>query len=367
MRCWLVPLVLLLVPGVGQAEVVTRPVDYRNGRAELSGLLVYDDQGPPRRPAVLVAHPEGTAGAQARQRATYWARLGYVAFLLDLYGPGPPPKDAADAAARLGLAGPDRSAVRARCAAGLAAVKRVAVVDPGKVAAVGYGVGGTAVLELARSGADLEGVAALHPDLNTSRPDDAKRIKADVFVVVGTDDPRAPAGLVATFDEEMRAGGVDWRVLRLGGVAHDFTNPAAGRDLTTGAAYDAVADRRAADAVESFLEELFPKADLKVDARPAPKPAPRPRTGVPDKVAKVLAHIDRTGEAPDGYEGGRRFGNFERLLPERDARGRPIRYREWDVNPLRPGVNRGAERLVTGSDGSAHYTADHYRSFTKIR
>jgi guanyl-specific ribonuclease Sa len=92
---------------------------------------------------------------------------------------------------------------------------------------------------------------------------------------------------------------------------------------------------------------------------------------VPEKVQKVLRHIDKTGEAPDGYEGGRTFLNLgrngEESLPRRDTRGRPITYREWDVNPHIAGRNRGAERLVTGSDGSAYCTADHYRTFTKIR
>jgi guanyl-specific ribonuclease Sa len=93
--------------------------------------------------------------------------------------------------------------------------------------------------------------------------------------------------------------------------------------------------------------------------------------GIPDKVLNVLRHIDKTGEALDGYEGGRTFLNLgrngEESLPRRDARGRAINYREWDVNPHIPGHNRGAQRLVTGSDGSAYYTADHYRTFTKIR
>ena len=101
--------------------------------------------------------------------------------------------------------------------------------------------------------------------------------------------------------------------------------------------------------------------------RDAAKGGPRLPPGVPAKVGKVLAHIDKNDEAPEGYQGGRNFGNFERLLPRTDKRGRQVRYREWDVNPLRPGVNRGAERLVTGSDGSAYYTADHYDSFTRIR
>jgi guanyl-specific ribonuclease Sa len=93
--------------------------------------------------------------------------------------------------------------------------------------------------------------------------------------------------------------------------------------------------------------------------------------GIPDKVTNVLRQIDEHNAAPAGYEGGRVFHNAgrdgERALPRVDDEGRPISYREWDVNPKVPGVNRGAERLVTGSDGSAYYTDDHYRSFAKVR
>lgn len=93
--------------------------------------------------------------------------------------------------------------------------------------------------------------------------------------------------------------------------------------------------------------------------------------GVPAKVATVLHHIDTTHAAPAGYEGGRTFHNEgqggERGLPQKDKEGNAISYREWDVNPKVQGVNRGAERLVTGSDGSAYYTSDHYRTFTKVR
>ncbi len=89
--------------------------------------------------------------------------------------------------------------------------------------------------------------------------------------------------------------------------------------------------------------------------------------GVPSRVGRVLESVDDHGSAPDGYQGGRTFLNIERQLPQTDRRGRRVRYREWDVHPLRPGYNRGPERLVTGSDGSAYYTDDHYRTFKKIR
>jgi len=92
---------------------------------------------------------------------------------------------------------------------------------------------------------------------------------------------------------------------------------------------------------------------------------------VPEKVMRVLRQIDKTGQAPEGYDGGRTFLNLGRngdeSLPRRDSADKPVSYREWDVNPRSPGHNRGAERLVTGSDSSAYYTADHYRTFTKIR
>lgn len=93
--------------------------------------------------------------------------------------------------------------------------------------------------------------------------------------------------------------------------------------------------------------------------------------GVPAKVATVLQHIDTSHRAPAGYEGGRAFHNEghggEQRLPQKDKEGKAISYQEWDVNPKVPGVNRGAERLVTGSDGSAYFTSDHYRTFTKVR
>ena len=96
-----------------------------------------------------------------------------------------------------------------------------------------------------------------------------------------------------------------------------------------------------------------------------------PSAGVPEKAVKVLRHVDEHGRAPEGYEGGRDFhnagANGEKGLPKADAGSKVIAYREWDVNPTQRGVNRGAERLVTGSDGSAYYTDDHYRTFTKIR
>ena len=87
---------------------------------------------------------------------------------------------------------------------------------------------------------------------------------------------------------------------------------------------------------------------------------------VPDYVLEVLSFIRKNGEAPEGYVGGREFQNREKRLPAKALDGKKIRYSEWDVHPKVKGQNRGPERLVTGSDHSAYYTHDHYKSFVKI-
>ncbi len=90
-------------------------------------------------------------------------------------------------------------------------------------------------------------------------------------------------------------------------------------------------------------------------------------SNVPSYVLEVLHYVKEHGKAPDGYVGGRKFHNREKLLPKTEEGGKKIRYREWDVHKKVKGKNRGAERLVTGSDEQSYYTKDHYRSFIKIK
>jgi guanyl-specific ribonuclease Sa len=98
--------------------------------------------------------------------------------------------------------------------------------------------------------------------------------------------------------------------------------------------------------------------------------APRADGRVPANVLTVLDTVRATGRAPTGYRGGRIFANDGRghgqTLPRRTSTGDAIGYREWDVHPYHRGINRGADRLITGSDGRAWYTANHYRTFTPI-
>jgi ribonuclease T1 len=87
---------------------------------------------------------------------------------------------------------------------------------------------------------------------------------------------------------------------------------------------------------------------------------------IPAKVLTVLDYVLKNNEAPNGYVGGRNFGNFEGHLPKTSSNGQRIKYQEWDVNPKKQGKNRGTQRLITGSDGRNWYTDDHYATFKLV-
>ena len=247
----------LLAPVAASAEVKTRLVEYRQAETVLEGFVAWDDAGPSKRPGVLVVHEWTGIDPYVRKRAEQLAAMGYVAFAADIYGKGVRPATPQEAGAEAGRYRSDRALLRARVRAALAELKRQPGVDVDRVAAIGYCFGGTTVLELARSGADLKGVVSFHGGLDTPTPGDARNVKAKVLALHGAEDPYVPEAQVKAFEDEMRAGGVDWQLVKYSGAVHSFTNPASGNDASKGAAYDARADRRSWEAMKAFFAELF--------------------------------------------------------------------------------------------------------------
>lgn len=247
----------LLLSGKAQAAIHTEIVEYKQGETVLEGYLAYDDAVEGKRPGVLIVHEWTGLGSYAKKRAEQIAGLGYAAFAADIYGKGIRPENPKDAGTQAGIYKKDRALMRERVLAGLEVLKNQAQADASKTAAIGYCFGGTAVLELARSGADVQGVVSFHGGLDTPRPEDAEKIKGKVLVLHGADDPHAPAEQVQAFEKEMRDAGVDWQAVLYGGAVHAFTNPDAGNDASKGAAYNEKADRRSWEAMKTFLTEIF--------------------------------------------------------------------------------------------------------------
>jgi dienelactone hydrolase len=147
--------------------------------------------------------------------------------------------------------------LRAIASAGLAMLLEQPMTDPSQVVAVGYCFGGALVLELARSGADLAAVVGFHPRLATMRPADAANIRAKVLVCVGTEDPLISAAERRAFEDEMRAGGVDWRMNLYGRTEHSFTNPTSDQAGRPGVRYDQLADERSWRAMLDLFDEVL--------------------------------------------------------------------------------------------------------------
>jgi dienelactone hydrolase len=237
-----------------QAKIVSQPVEYTNEGTALEGYLAYDDAVAEKRPGVLVVHEWWGLNDYVKMRIHKLAELGYVAFALDMYGKGiftSDPKQASELAGHLR----GTPLLRQRARAGLEILKQNERVDPTKIAAIGYCFGGTTVLELAYSGADIAGVVSFHGGLTLPKPGDT--IKAKILVLHGADDGFASTQTINDFQDAMRKSGADWQMIFYGGAVHSFTNPAADQFGIKGVAYNKKADERSWKHMQMFLQEIF--------------------------------------------------------------------------------------------------------------
>lgn len=249
---------MLCLTGGAEAKLVTKTVEYQQDGAIFRGFLAYDDAGAGKRPGVLVVHEWWGLNDYTKRRTEQLAQMGYVALAADMYGRGVTTRDPQEAAR---LAGQIRGTplMRQRARAALHVLAENQLVDRRRLAAIGFCFGGTTVLELAYSGAEVAGVVSFHGGLPLPQPEDLKQIKASILVLHGADDPLAPAQEVAAFEQAMRQAGVDWQLILYGGALHSFSNPAAGSDKSKGVAYDARAAARSWQAMQTFFQEIFAK------------------------------------------------------------------------------------------------------------
>jgi dienelactone hydrolase len=242
---------------LSRAAIYTETVEYKQGDATLEGVLTYDTAVTGRRPGVLVVHQWKGLTDYEKKRAEMLAKLGYNVFCADIYGKGIRPADPKAAAAEAGKYKSNRQLLRARANAGLDVLRKHTMTDPKRIAAIGYCFGGTTVIELARSGAEIAGVVSFHGALDSLNPSDGRNIKCNVLALHGADDPFVPAKDVAAFEDEMRQAKVDWQLMKFGGAVHSFTDWNAGSDNSKGAAYQEKADHRSWEAMKEFLAEIF--------------------------------------------------------------------------------------------------------------
>jgi dienelactone hydrolase len=256
-----------LAVGVGAtlgAKVITKPVAYEQGGVKLEGFLTYDDAkvSPEKKaPGVLVAPEWWGLDNYPKDRAKQLAKLGYVAFAIDMYGGGMSTEDAKKAGELSGqFYGKPLMAERAQ--AGLDQLLATGLVDTTRVAAIGYCFGGSTVLALAYSGAPLAGIVTFHGALIPASAEAAAKNKAKFLICHGAMDPLVNKEAVDAFIKSMNDGKFDYQFVSYAGAVHAFTNPgadkvAAANGLSGKIGYNAAADHRSWTLMKSFLKEIF--------------------------------------------------------------------------------------------------------------
>jgi dienelactone hydrolase len=254
----------LISPRAAWAAVKTERVEYKHGDTVLEGILAYDDAAKDKRPGVLVCHEWWGVNDYTESRARQLAELGYVAFALDMYGKGKSTTKGDEAKAWSQEISSDNAKLRERAGLGLKILAEDKRVNTSKLAVIGYCMGGTVAMELARSGQPhtehLRAVVPFHAStVSVKNADDNKNIKASVLVCSGAADEFVPAGELEKFQKQMAEAKVDFQVVQYGGAVHAFTNPAADGSFSPMVKYDAKADKRSWEAMKDLFVEVFGK------------------------------------------------------------------------------------------------------------
>lgn len=194
--------------------------------------------GPGPHPAILVMPNANGMGEHVLQVSRQLAEEGYVAITADMHGHGAFYDDSTAAIDNLMPMFRTPGALRTRIMTWFNQVLAQPEVDPRRIAAIGYCMGGQCVLELAREGADLQLVVSFHGTLSTTKPALPGGIKATVAVYNGDDDPYVSRESVGFFEAEMRASGARWMLTQFGGVKHSYTDPDAAKSYSEGNEYD---------------------------------------------------------------------------------------------------------------------------------
>jgi len=240
------------------AAIQTKTVHYSEGSTELEGFIAYDDSTQAKRPVVLIVHEWKGLGDYEKRRAKEIAKLGYLAFAIDIYGKGIRVKTDEEAGKLAGTYKKDRALLRKRAQAGLQFIEKNSL-SSGKIAAIGFCFGGTTALEMARAGFDLKGIVSFHGGLDASEKAKAGDIKAKVLVLHGANDPYISKADFDAFQDEMKNSKADWQIVQYGGAVHGFSKKEAGDNTASGYAYNAEADRKSFKAMTEFLKDIFRK------------------------------------------------------------------------------------------------------------
>jgi dienelactone hydrolase len=231
-------------------------INYQIDGKTFCGYSVYDESKTGKHPGVLIVHDWAGRGPTACEKAEQIAALGYVGFAVDLFGNATVFDTREERSQAIQPFIKDRHLIITHLQAALATLKNIPIVDANKIAAIGFCFGGLCVLDLARSGADIQGVVSFHGLLNKPENMPAATIRAKILALHGFIDPMVTPDAMMHFCQEMTEAKANWQLNCYGNTMHAFTRKDA-NDPDFGTVYNEQAAQRSWHDMRGFFQEIF--------------------------------------------------------------------------------------------------------------
>lgn len=252
-----IKIALLLTIMALQANAQLKPIAYNDGTQKLNGFAAVPAKALKQKPGILILPAWKGISNHSKETAEKLSKLGYHAFIADIYGEGNYPTTPEEAGKQAGKYKNDYKAYQKRISLALEQLVKSGA-DANNIVIIGYCFGGTGALEAARGDLPVKGVVSFHGGLGKDVSRENGTIKAKVLVLHGADDPHVPQKEIEAFQKEMKDSKADWQMIYYSNAVHAFTEKEAGNDNSKGAAYNEKADKRSWNHFMLFLEELFP-------------------------------------------------------------------------------------------------------------
>ena len=241
-----------------QAFSQLKPAQYKDENQILNGFKISPLKNSANKPGILILPAWKGIDKLSKDTAESLSKLGYYAFIADIYGEGNYPTNNAEAGKNAGFYKKNFEAYQKRIYLALEQLIKSGA-NPDNIVVIGYCFGGTGALEAARGHLNVKGIVSFHGGLGKDNSRPAEPITAKILVCHGADDPNVPAEEVSAFQKEMRDAKADWQMIYYANAVHSFTNPESGNDNSKGAAYNELAAKRSFEHLKLFLNEVLKK------------------------------------------------------------------------------------------------------------
>jgi dienelactone hydrolase len=233
-----------------------KPTQYKDANQILNGLSIQPTKKIQQKPGILILPAWMGIDKLSKDTAENLSKLGYYAFVADIYGEGNYPKDYKEAGKNAGYYKTNYVDYQKRISLALEQLI-LSGANPDNIVVIGYCFGGTGALEAARGHMNVKGVVSFHGGLGKDAKRAIEPLTTKVLVCHGADDPYESKEEIDAFHQEMRDTKADWQMIYYSNAVHSFTNPEAGNDNSKGAAYNEVAAKRSCEHLKLFLKEVL--------------------------------------------------------------------------------------------------------------